>query len=219
MEEYKGYNINIEYDEYSESPREWDNLGIMVVFHNRYNLGDNNHNIKENEYYSDKLGDYVYCNNWEDVKEQILEVYPDAILIKPLYLLDHSGITISMSDYCDKWDSGQVGFYFTTKKRIREEFDCKHITKKTMLKAENILKEEVNTYDQYLRGDVYSIDVLDVDGESIECVSGFYGYDYALEEGQRIVDYTIMNKQESNIQKLKAYIINHVPLEKRVLLS
>jgi len=32
--------LTIEQDEYSESPREWDNLGIMVCKHKNYNLGD-----------------------------------------------------------------------------------------------------------------------------------------------------------------------------------
>jgi len=32
--------LKIEQDEDAEDPREFDNLGIMVCFHKRYNLGD-----------------------------------------------------------------------------------------------------------------------------------------------------------------------------------
>ena len=39
-EEYKGYKINIYYDEDSQSPREWDNVATFVCNHRRYNLGD-----------------------------------------------------------------------------------------------------------------------------------------------------------------------------------
>jgi hypothetical protein len=39
-EVYRGYNIYIEQDESPESPREWDNAGIMVCWHRNYNLGD-----------------------------------------------------------------------------------------------------------------------------------------------------------------------------------
>lgn len=42
-EDYKGYTIKIYHDEDAESPRDWDNLGEMVCFHRRYNLGDCNH--------------------------------------------------------------------------------------------------------------------------------------------------------------------------------
>lgn len=39
-EEYRGCTIRIEQDDNPESPREWDNVGTMVCFHDRYNLGD-----------------------------------------------------------------------------------------------------------------------------------------------------------------------------------
>lgn len=219
MEQYKGYNIKIEYDECSESPREWDNLGIMVAFHRNYDLGDKNHNIQKDSYYNDKLGDYVNCDSWEDIEKQILYAYPDAILVKPLYLYDHSGITISMSDYCDKWDSGQVGFYFTTRERIKKEFSCKRITKKVLDRVSDILKQEVKTYDQYLIGDVYYVDIQDKNGEDVECIGGFYGYEYALEESKSIIDADIEYKRKNNIKKLKEYITHNVPLEKRVLVN
>ena len=40
-EEYKGYTINIDYDEDPMNPRtDWDNAAVMVCWHRRYNLGD-----------------------------------------------------------------------------------------------------------------------------------------------------------------------------------
>jgi hypothetical protein len=39
-EEFQGKTIKVSYDEDAESPRDWDNLGTMVCFHRRYNLGD-----------------------------------------------------------------------------------------------------------------------------------------------------------------------------------
>ena len=39
-EEYKGYTIKIEHDDYPDNPRDWDNAGEMVCWHRRYNLGD-----------------------------------------------------------------------------------------------------------------------------------------------------------------------------------
>ena len=39
--EYKGIEIEIDYDECLMNPRkDWDNLGTIVYNHSRYNLGD-----------------------------------------------------------------------------------------------------------------------------------------------------------------------------------
>lgn len=32
----------------------------------------------------------------------------------PLYLLDHSHLSLSIVDFNDRWDSGQIGFAFLT---------------------------------------------------------------------------------------------------------
>jgi hypothetical protein len=42
------YLIEVEQDDNTESPREWDNLGTMICFHSRYNLGDK-HNFSSDE--------------------------------------------------------------------------------------------------------------------------------------------------------------------------
>lgn len=39
-EKYKGYDINIYYDEDSQSPREWGNVATFVCCHREYTLGD-----------------------------------------------------------------------------------------------------------------------------------------------------------------------------------
>lgn len=39
-EKYRGYEINIYYDESADSPREWDNVATFVCEHHHYNLGD-----------------------------------------------------------------------------------------------------------------------------------------------------------------------------------
>ena len=66
IEQYKGHTIDIHYDEDPQNPRDdyfCDNLGIMVCFHNRYDLGDSDHGYKKNEYTS-----------WEDLKKAVILV-------------------------------------------------------------------------------------------------------------------------------------------------
>ena len=164
---YQGEKITLEIipDEYPENPREeWDNIGTMVCFHKRYSLGDENHNIESDWFFS-----------WEEMEKYLYKKI-DAGIVLPLYLYDHSGITISTSPFSCSWDSGQVGFIYVTKQKIRKEFNKKRISKKLLEKVKKILISEVNIYDQFLRGDIYSF-LLKSNGEIIDSCHGFYGHD------------------------------------------
>jgi hypothetical protein len=176
MEEtYKGYTIKIEQDEYPESPREWDNLGTMICFHNRYDLGDK-HDLNSKDF-----------NSWNEL-EAYLRKENNIAIILPLYLYDHSGITMNTTGFSCPWDSGQVGFIYITKEKLRYEYSCKKITKKWIEKVTGYLNNEVKTYDQYLMGDVYGYTVEDEDGEQIDSCVGFYGTEEAENEAKSIVD-------------------------------
>lgn len=159
---FGNYRIRVMADSDPESPREWDNLGTMVCWHHRYNLGDVN---GEREYNS---------------PEEFLEEIGDAIVL-PLYLYDHSGITMNTTGFSCPWDSGQVGFIYVSLEKVREEYKWKRITKERRAQIEKYLTGEVETYDMYLRGEVYGFNVTreDEDGEEVDIDScwGFYGYD------------------------------------------
>jgi hypothetical protein len=124
-----------------DNPRSWDNLGTMVCFHNRYDLGDNHH-YNHNNY-----------NGWDEMKNSITKE-EDVAVILPLYLYDHGGITMSTSPFSCRWDSGQVGWTFVSKKKIREEYGVKRISKELIEKVTEMLEGEVRTYDMYLTGEL-----------------------------------------------------------------
>lgn len=152
-------------DSSPESPRTWDNLGTMVCFHNRYDLGDN-HSYNSDDY-----------NSWEEMKKAIIKEENTAVIL-PLYLLDHSGISISTGAFSCSWDSGQIGFIFVSKEKALEEFGGKIVTAKLKEKLERILDGEVETYDQYLRGYVYGFQIVDEDDDVVDSCYGFYGSDH-----------------------------------------
>lgn len=154
--------LKIVYDCDDGGPREWDNLGKMVCFHNKYNFGD------KHNYHS---GDY---SSWSGLESSIRKEYDIAILL-PLYLYDHSGQTISTSPFSCPWDSGQIGFIFATKEDIRRRYRRKRVTKGLIEKAKKSLLSEVSTYDDYIRGDVYGFVLEDKEGNIIDSCSGFYG--------------------------------------------
>lgn len=164
MEEtYRGLTIKIEQDVDPESPREWDNVGTMVCFHGRYTLGDKHEFSSPTE----------FLEWWEENGE-------DGVLL-PLYLYDHSGITISTSPFSCPWDSGQVGWIYATKETLdKETFDIDHATK--------YLIGEVETYDQYLTGQVYGYEVEDEDGNFLASCWGFYGEEDAIQEARADAD-------------------------------
>lgn len=148
-----GKRIVIVRDELAESPREWDNLGSMVCFHGRYKLGDK-HNESTTSVLQKSKNDTDYIS-------------------LPLYLYDHSGLSISTTPFHCRWDSGQVGFILVTKEKVRQEYGWKLISKKRKEQILKYLDSEVETYNKYLRGDVIGFQVFQ-DEELLDSVYGFY---------------------------------------------
>lgn len=196
--EYKGYTIETKTENYPTDPREWDNLGVMAALHNRYNLGDEDFWLSHS-YMKDHVDE---CSSWECLEAEFEKEFDIAVIL-PLFLYDHSGIAISTRSWHGRahhaeWDSGQVGFIFVSKDKIRDEYGWKRLTKKRLEKIEQYLVGEVEEYNDYLTGNVYCWFVKDQDGETIESCGGYYGYDgekYAIEEAKSTVNYLV--KQEA----------------------
>lgn len=180
---HKNHIIEIHSDEMAPNPREDFNIpmGTMVCFHGRYNLGD-----KQSEYHK---GDF---NGWQELENAICRDH-NAIYL-PIYMYDHSGLTINTTGFSCSWDSGKIGFIFTDKAQVRKEWKVKNITKKIREKTENWLRGEVETYDRYLRGDVYGYVIKDNGDNDIDSCWGFYGdMDDVINQAKDIVDYRINN--------------------------
>lgn len=178
--EIKG-NIKIEVnvDEHPFNPRENYNLGKMVCFHKRYNLGDE-HDYRHEDY-----------NSWSEMKKAIIKE-EDVVAIFPLYLYDHSGITMSTSPFSCAWDSGQIGWIYATRKNVREHYRVKRVTKQIIEKVERVILAEVKEYNAFLTGEiyeccVYKIDVCDKGHEHLtleHAVGGYINLDYCIEEAK-----------------------------------
>lgn len=144
--ESDSHKIVIERDDDPINPREWDNLGRMVCAHGRYNLGDEN------------AEHFARYRDWDDYLRNVIleDVSTETAVTLPLYLYDHSGITMSTSPFTSRWDSGQVGWIYAYKDDFKDIPDVYVDGQFDLDKARDILKSEVTVYDQYLRGDVYS---------------------------------------------------------------
>jgi hypothetical protein len=187
----------IYYDETPESPREWDNMGTMVCFHGRYTLGD------KTELSSDQF------EGWDELEKYLVKK-KKAVIIMPLYLYDHSGLRMKVGSFQGllpqghaEFDSGQVGFIYATEKQIKDMFGVKSVSNKTLKRAEEILRGEVETYDQYLMGDVYGYKVVEeipvtktypdghkvtvTEDKEIDSCWGYYGMDAVTDEVNSIL--------------------------------
>ena len=189
--------LKVVQDSCGDSPRSWDNVGTMICFHNSYDLGD------KHSYNSD---DY---SGWEEMQKAILKEEGRGTIILPLYLYDHSGISMRTSAFSCRWDSGQVGFIVANKQRVLSEFGGKIVTKKLKEKISTILEVEVETYTQYLEGEVYGFQIVDEDDDIVDSCYGFYGTDFATNGMLDYIDADLLGLSEGEVIEL----LNKVEIE------
>lgn len=179
LDRENGLRLEIVADPDPESPRQWSNLGVMVCHHSRRSLGDSDgfEKAKEviREHYADQFLDQYDLSSPEDVYRLLGEC--SEVIMLPLFVYEHSGITMRTGPFGDRWDSGQVGYIFVTKDTIRREYGWKRLSPARVAKVKHYLKGEVEVYDQYLTGDVWGFRTFDVAGEEVDSCWGFFGSD------------------------------------------
>ena len=141
------------------------------------------------------VDDMIEAMSFED-KWKLLE--RNGVYYLPLYIYEHSGITISTGGFSCPWDSGQAGWIYTTKEDVLEcggkiQGKKKYIkvTERNWKRAAQLwLEGEVEQYDQYLQGDCYGyvIDELDPDtNEWDENTDSCWGY-YSNKWGDELIE-------------------------------
>jgi hypothetical protein len=202
--EHAGQLVLIEYDQDAESSRKWDNLGHMICWHSRYNLGD-----VDDKHPRPETHDGTHCESPTEFYEWWKENGKGGILLS-LYLYDHSGITISCSPFSCPWDSGQVGYIYITAEKMREEYSVKRISAKLRERVAGYLKGEVETYDEYLTGQVYgyvvaelepqdedeSLELEDREGDQLDSCWGFYGLEHCIAEAKSMAEWHQKKQKE-----------------------
>lgn len=155
-----GYTLKIIPDENPLNPRtDCDHLGIMLCWHRRYSLGDS----------------HPY-DTPQDFEESAAA--KDMFVCLPVYLLDHSGLYVSVNDFNDSWDSGQLGFIYCTKQDAQKWFNNTDVTEDEIKKE---LTAEVEEYNDYLNGAWYGFLIEGLDGE-VEDSCGGFRYDGSMKK-------------------------------------
>ena len=173
--ESKNFIADICFDSYPDSPREWDNLGTIVAFHSRYDLSDD--------------------DNW--TKDELIEhVARQDVFSLPIYMYEHSQVSLSTTPYTCSWDSAQVGYIFVSHDEIIECYGELDLDK-----AKKSLKTEIEEYGQYLNGEVYGYHIYRKEDkndcpDSLDDCWGLIGYDNAIQEVNSTLAYYEENEDE-----------------------
>lgn len=190
------YAVSIVYDDAvrEDSPRDWSNVGVMACKHSRYELGDDSASdvLREYETYREEWDpedidteDFAADSVFEplSITEWLIK-YRGASVVLPLYLYDHSGLSMSTGTFAEDsqgWDTSLVGVIFDTEETRKD-------TGVSLEHVEEALSQEVETYSQYLRGEVYGytierVKTCNMGEEHRETVDSCYGY-YSIEDAR-----------------------------------
>jgi hypothetical protein len=142
--------------------QEFDTVSKIYHWHPRYDLGNNISRMDEGE-----------------MMEYLTDSGKTVLAIMPVYMYDHSGITISTKPFSCRWDSGQVGWVVITK----DNADKMGIVDRSLPELEKVIEAEIDRYDHYLTGQVYGYRV-NYDGELVDSCYGFYDLADARSEAE-----------------------------------
>lgn len=153
-ESRNGMTINIYFDEFAEQPFQNKEVEVeFFFFHKRYSLSQDQdrHGFKSSDFES-----------WEEMEEAILRKFRPKCLL-PVYMYDHSGLSISTSPFGCRFDSGQVGFVF-----VPSDSDVDGDEK-----AKTICEDLVHSIDMWLSGNCWGYEIIDTDGSLLDACWSF----------------------------------------------
>lgn len=198
--EHAGFTVEIVRDDDGDNnPRTNGDSQVsrMICWHRRYKLGDEQPGESPWDYRRELAGEFdpTVLDSPDDdpaLDVRIEEALATSLEVAPLYLYDHSGVSIATKPFSCPWDSGRVGFAFVTLAALA---DCDMIvpvptawTPELRARARQIIDQEVEEYDLYLRGEVYGYRVTKPrdpcvtchhvdDPEEVDACYGFLGLD------------------------------------------
>jgi hypothetical protein len=162
--------VLIEQDCDPQSPAEWDNVGEIVYASDHYTLGTRR-------------------VSRSGLNEIAVGIESGELIGMPVFAYVHGSAMIHAAEsnpFNCPWDSGQSGFVFCTYERAIQEFpgQAEKVVRREVLRT---MVAEVETFSQYLQGDVYGYRIMDGDNE-VESCWGLYGLDYAVKEAKAVAE-------------------------------
>lgn len=171
--EVGNYTVNVTYDKYSQSPREWDDLS--TIYSNHKHCSPDNHSIDE-----------VIVEDENDEKGWRLNL--DGKVALKVWMFEHSCCRFSTSEldegsafgngFYAQFDSGWFGIIAMPIEKAKKEWG-----ENWEEMAKQYMNGCIEDYEAYANGEVYCFEVLDKDGDVSESCGGFYDEDEAFAEG------------------------------------
>lgn len=210
-ERYKNCTIKIYPDEDAQSPDEWEDDNIFLVAYHRNFTVKRDEIVTEDQVKMILSGEYKEKEAEEYEKKEACKDIMRKYHIFGLEAYIHSGVVLALvreGNFPDRqWDVSYLGAVLVAKTEW-----------KTKDKARKAALSLIETWNDYLSGNVYGYQAEGSNGEEIGGCSGFYG-DYEksgmLQEAKSLIDYFVESEIKKHEKKLKAQILHSVPLEQR----
>lgn len=196
--EHEGVTVKIYQDTDAEGPDTWgDDNAFLVHYHWDFTIK------RDKIITEDDARDFYQGNKSESLRELQKKYHFFTVAA---YV--HSGVSLSLGEGAhfpdQRWDVSHMGLYLCAKSewRLRK-------------KAEKYARAAIETWNQYLSGDVYGYVVEDKAGEHLDSCWGYYGMEEVKAEGLSVAKHWADKYRKLREKKLKAVIRNRVTLEKR----
>jgi hypothetical protein len=196
---HAGRTVSIFYDNDPVNPcKNYDQLATLACWHRRSNLGH----------------EQIQPMSEEELRERVGE--EEILAVLPLYLYQHSGMTISTTPFSCRFDSGQVGWAYVTRasaKKMgcvgdRHSYESgKSVVVGTWDEAayKEAIEGEVATYDLYLTGECYGYQITGSDGDELDSCWGFLGdLKYVREEARSAAEHATDPATQRNADELES---------------
>lgn len=221
--------------------KEWDHVATMICGHRRYELGDVQANgdmtLLENvldhankpmrclrckREVDNVWGNYGHFEIDADGNEQLeetcggepIELDMSEFVILPLYLFDHSGLSISTSSRMFSaidsagWDWGLLGVIYMHFDDIKKAYMLDVVSDSAIEQAKQLMIAEVQEYDQYLTGDVFGYSIEDAKGDTLDACWGFYGVDFCISQAKEAAEFYVKEAEALAAASKLPIIIN-----------
>lgn len=155
--------LEIRNDDNAISPRQDSNLGYFITVDRNYEspdkVSDLQDIIENTGQQANSQAEYIKMIKKQFTVEKVIAIYP-------VTKYEHSGVSYSLGTK-HGFDNSNNGFYIITDRTQKEIGTSKK-------DFEKVIEQELNDYNKYINGEIYSFTLYDKQGEVIDSCGGFY---------------------------------------------
>jgi hypothetical protein len=182
---YEQHTINIFYDNRPENnPRKHQgNLGTMIYFSNKYELGD------------------IKLLDWSMVEE--VEKGDDFVFLPFYAALTIDGIVLSKNPFGGFVETGKCGVIYNTKQNLDFLKKSYHKDSQNSLSSDydwalSVFEKEIRVFSDFLEGRVYGYEIKNTSGKVLDSCWGYIGVNIKeiYDEAKEIIDKCCVKSEE-----------------------